>query len=81
MILLLLSSIIIKAVRLIIGLLPGISIEEYVVPDLITEIINLLNYILPMDTLNTLFGLTLVITGFRVVLAIINKILDIIEVL
>lgn len=81
MILLLLSSIIIKAVRLIIGLLPGISIEEYVVPDLITEIINLLDYILPMDTLNTLFGLTLVITGFRVVLAIINKILDIIEVL
>lgn len=81
MILLLLSSIVIKAVRLIIGLLPGISIEEYVVPDLITEIINLLDYILPMDTLNTLFGLTLVITGFRVVLAIINKILDIIEVL
>lgn len=81
MILLLLSSIVIKAVRLVIGLLPGISIEEYVVPDLITEIINLLDYILPMDTLNTLFGLTLVITGFRVVLAIINKILDIIEVL
>lgn len=81
MILLLLSSIVIKAVRLVIGLLPGISIEEYVVPDLITKIINLLDYILPMDTLNTLFGLTLVITGFRVVLAIINKILDIIEVL
>lgn len=81
MILLLLSSIIIKAVRFIVGLLPGISIEEYVVPDLITEIINLLNYILPMGTLNTLFGLTLVITGFRVVLAIINKILNIIEVL
>ena len=81
MILLLLSSIVIKAVRLVIGLLPGISIEEYVVPDIITEIINLLDYILPMDTLNTLFGLTLVITGFRVVLAIINKILDIIEVL
>ena len=81
MILLLLSSIVIKAVRLVIGLLPGISIEEYVVPDLITEIINLLDYILPMDSLNTLFGLTLVITGFRVVLAIINKILDIIEVL
>ena len=81
MILLLLSSIVIKAVRLVIGLLPGISIDEYVVPDLITEIINLLDYILPMDTLNTLFGLTLVITGFRVVLAIINKILDIIEVI
>lgn len=81
MILLLLSSIIIKAVRFVVGLLPGISIEEYVVPDLIVEIINLLEYILPMNTLNTIFGLTIVITGFRVVLAIINKILDIIDVL
>ncbi len=80
MILLFLSSIIIKAVRFVVGLLPGISIEEYVVPDILTEIVNLLNYILPMDTLNTIFGITIVITGFRIVLAIINKILNILEV-
>lgn len=80
MVLLLLSALVIKVVGFILSLLPDISIPVFEVPNLFIQIINLLNYILPMDTLGTLFGLTLAITSFRITLAIINKILSLIEV-
>ncbi|MGN0551575.1 MAG: hypothetical protein ACI4I4_07015 [Acutalibacteraceae bacterium] len=81
MVLLLLSALVIKVVGFILSLLPDISIPVFEVPNLFIQIINLLNYILPMDTLGTLFGLTIAITSFRITLAIINKILSLIEVI
>lgn len=80
MVLLFISALVVKVVGFIISLLPDISIPVFEVPNLIIQIINLLNYILPMDTLATLFGFTVVITSFRVTLAIVNKILSLIEV-
>lgn len=81
MLLFLLSEAFIKIFEFIIDLLPDVSIPVLEVPALLVQIINLLNYILPMDTLGTLFGLTIMITSFRIVLAIINKILSLLEVL
>ena len=81
MLLFLLSEVFIKIFEFIIDLLPDVSIPVLEVPALLVQIINLLNYILPMDTLGTLFGLTIMITSFRIVLAIINKILSLLEVL
>ena len=80
MVLLLISGVI-KVIKFFVGLLPGISFDEYNVPDTITEIVNLLDYILPMDTLDAIFSATLVITGFRLILSIVNKILDILDVI
>lgn len=80
MILLVLFSALLAVADFILNLLPGISIPVFEVPANMVEIINLLNYILPMDTLSFLFGLTISITGFRIVLAIINKLLGLIEV-
>lgn len=81
MLLFLLSEVFIKIFDFFIGLLPDVSIPVLEVPALLVQIVNLLNYILPMDTLGTLFGLTIMITSFRIVLAIINKILSLLEVL
>lgn len=81
MVLLFLSTLVIKVVGVILDLLPNVSIPIFEVPNLIVQIINLLNYILPMDTLATLFGFTIAITSFRVTLAIVNKILHLIEVI
>lgn len=81
MILLFITSIAIKVIGFILDLLPGMDIPVYEVPVLLTEIMNLLKYILPMNTLNTIFGLTMVITGFRLILAIINKVLNLLEAL
>lgn len=81
MILLLLTALAIKVISTIVGFLPNISIPVYDVPNSIVQIINFLNYILPMDTLGTLFGFTIAITSFRIVLSIINKILNLLEVI
>lgn len=81
MILLFLSAIVLKVVDLVISLLPTLNIPVFEVPSLIVQIINLLNYILPMDTLGTLFVLTISITGFRIILAIVNKVISLIEVI
>ncbi len=78
--LLFLGVAVISVITLIIGLLPTLDIPIFVVPDLFVEILNLLYYILPMDTLSTIFSLTILITGFRIVLAIIHNILSILEV-
>lgn len=77
----LISSLIFKVVDLVIGLLPDFVVPAFEVPTLLVQIINLLYYILPMDTLSYIFGLTVGITGFRIVLAIINKILNLLEVI
>ncbi len=81
MILLVLFSALLSVADFILDLLPGVDIPVYEVPKSVVEIANLLYYILPMDTLNFLFGLTISITGFRIVLAIINKFLNLIEVI
>lgn len=77
----LISSLIFKVVDLLIGLLPDFIVPVFEVPTLLVQILNLLYYILPMDTLSTLFALTIAITAFRIVLAIINKVLNLLEVL
>lgn len=81
MVLLFLSNAVLDVVRLILDLLPDWDIDIFQVPTLFTEIINLLYYILPMDTLKTLFGLTIMITSFRIILAIVNKVFSVLEVL
>lgn len=81
MILLVLFSALLAVADFILDLLPKIEIPVFEVPTNLVQIINLLNYILPMDTLNFLFGLTITITGFRIILAIINKLLGLIEVI
>ena len=81
MLILFLSQLLLKAAKLILDLLPNVHIPEFEVQYSFTEIINLLYYILPMGDIATIFGLTVLITGFRIILAIINKVLNLMEVL
>lgn len=79
--LLFISKAVIDIIRFILGLLPDWDIPTVEVPRNIVEIVNLLYYFLPMNTLSILFSITILITGFRLVLAIITRVLDFLQIL
>lgn len=79
--LLFISKAVIDIIRFILGLLPDWDIPAVEVPRSIVEIVNLLYYFLPMNTLSILFSITILITGFRLVLAIITRVLDFLQVI
>lgn len=79
--LLFISKAIIDIIRFILGLLPDWDIPVVEVPRSVVEIVNFLYYILPMDTISVLFGISVLITSFRVVLAIIYRVSQFIEVI
>ncbi|WP_440300702.1 hypothetical protein [Huintestinicola butyrica] len=79
--LLFISKAIIDIIRFILGLLPDWDIPAVEVPRSVVEIVNFLYYILPMDTISVLFGISVLITSFRVVLAIIYRVSQFIEVI
>lgn len=79
--LLFISKAIIDIIRFILGLLPDWNIPVVEVPRSVVEIVNFLYYILPMDTISILFGISVLITSFRVVLAIIYRVSQFIEVI
>lgn len=79
--LLFISKAIIDVIRFILGLLPDWDIPVVEVPRSVVEIVNFLYYILPMDTISVLFGISVLITSFRVVLAIIYRVSQFIEVI
>lgn len=72
---------VIDGVKLVVDLLPDWDFPIIEVAKSIEEIVNFCGYILPMDTLADIFALTVAITGFRLILAIVNKVMDILEVL
>ncbi len=79
--LLFISKAVIDIIRFILGLLPDWDIPTVEVPRNIVEIVNLLYYFLPMNTLSILFSITILITGFRLVLAIITRVLDFLQII
>lgn len=79
--LLFISKAIVDIIRFILGLLPDWDIPVVEVPRSVVEIVNFLYYILPMDTISILFGISVLITSFRVVLAIIYRVSQFIEVI
>lgn len=79
--LLFISKAVIDIIRFILGLLPDWDIPAVEVPRSIVEIVNLLYYFLPMNTLSILFSITILITGFRLVLAIITRVLDFLQII
>ncbi len=79
--LLFISKAVIDIIRFILGLLPDWDIPTVEVPRSIVEIVNLLYYFLPMNTLSILFSITILITGFRLVLAIITRVLDFLQII
>lgn len=81
MLILFLSDLLLKVAKVILDLLPDVYIPEFEVNYSFMEIINLCYYILPMGDIATIFGLTVLITGFRLILAIINKVLNLMEVI
>lgn len=81
MLILFISELLLKVVKVILDLLPDVHIPVFEVHYSFMEIVNLCYYILPMGDIATIFGLTVLITGFRIILAIINKVLNLMEVL
>ena len=79
--LLFISKAVIDIIRFSLGLLPDWDIPTVEVPRNIVEIVNLLYYFLPMNTLSILFSITILITGFRLVLAIITRVLDFLQII
>lgn len=79
--LLFISKAIIDIIRFILGLLPDWDIPVVEVPRSVVEIVNFLYYILPMDTISVLFGISVLITSFRIVLSIIYRVSQFIEVI
>lgn len=79
--LLFISKAIVDIIRFILGLLPDWDIPVVEVPRSVVEIVNFLYYILPMDTISVLFGISVLITSFRVVLSIIYRVSQFIEVI
>lgn len=79
--LLFISKAIVDIIRFILGLIPDWDIPVVEVPRLVVEIVNFLYFILPMDTISVLFGISVLITSFRVVLAIIYRVSQFIEVI
>lgn len=72
---------IVDIIRFILGLLPDWDIPVVEVPRSVVEIVNFLYYILPMDTISVLFGISVLITSFRIVLSIIYRVSQFIEVI
>lgn len=68
------TPIAVKIIELIIELLPDVEIPKLTVHTVITDFINAAWYFLPMDTISYIFGLTIGITIFRIILAIILRI-------
>lgn len=79
--LLFISKAIVDIIRFILGLIPDWDIPVVEVPRFVVEIVNFLYFILPMDTISVLFGISVLITSFRVVLAIIYRVSQFIEVI
>ncbi len=79
--LLFISKAIVDIIRFILGLLPDWDIPVVEVPRSVVEIVNFLYYILPMDTISVLFGISVLITSFRIVLSIIYRVSQFIEVI
>lgn len=79
--LLFISKAIVDIIRFILGLLPDWDIPVVEVPRFVVEIVNFLYYILPMDTISVLFGISVLITSFRIVLSIIYRVSQFIEVI
>ena len=79
--LLFISKAIVDIIRFILGLLPDGDIPVVEVPRSVVEIVNFLYYILPMDTISVLFGISVLITSFRIVLSIIYRVSQFIEVI
>lgn len=75
------SKAIVDIIRFILGLLPDWDIPVVEVPRSVVEIVNFLYYILPMDTISVLFGISVLITSFRIVLSIIYRVSQFIEVI
>ena len=79
--LLFISKAIVDIIRFILGLIPDWDIPVVEVPRFVVEIVNFLYFILPMDTISVLFGISVLITSFRVDLAIIYRVSQFIEVI
>ena len=79
--LLFISKAIVDIIRFILGLLPDWDIPVVEVPRSVVEIVNFLYYILPMDTISVLFGISVLITSFRIFLSIIYRVSQFIEVI
>ncbi len=79
--LLFISKAIVDIIRFILGLLPDWDIPVVEVPRSVVEIVNFLYYILPLDTISVLFGISVLITSFRIVLSIIYRVSQFIEVI
>lgn len=75
------SKAIVDIIRFILGLLPDWDIPVVEVPRFVVEIVNFLYYILPMNTISALFAISVFITSFRIVLAIIYRVSQFIEVI
>ena len=57
-----------------IGSIPQIKIPIITISPVITDIINAVWYFLPMETISNVFTFGLIITSFRIVLAIIIRV-------
>lgn len=79
--LLFLTEGIVDAARFVLGLLPDWDIPAVEVPRYIVEIVNFIYYFLPMNTLSVLFGFTVLITSFRITLAIVTRVCALVEVI
>ena len=69
-----LSDAVINLITIIIDLLPEADIGVYQVPAVVTNIVNVCWFFLPMDTIGMLFGISVAITIFRITFALIIRI-------
>lgn len=70
----LLSSAVIQFINILIDLIPQIDIPIFELPKTLLEVQAALYYFLPMDTIQSLFGLTILITTVRITLAVIVRV-------
>lgn len=65
---------IISLIYLILDLLPDFEVDPITIPELVHTILNFAWYFLPMADISMIFALTVMITAFRFVLAVILRI-------
>ena len=65
-------SLMTKFVSLVIGLIPDFDIPDIVVPECMTTVIQIVNYLLPMNTLWYAFHATLLLTLIRLTVAVLR---------
>lgn len=70
----LLSDAVIQFINILIDLIPEIDIPVFELPKTLLEVHSALYYFLPMDTIQSLFGLTVLITTVRITLAVIVRV-------